>query len=152
MAPKGERNKSSLPLDVFAQTDARVRVVARSMEQFPARQHKIASLSKSVNLSPSRLGELFRKATGRSPIQYLRNIRIRHAEQLLRTTFLSIKEVAFRSGISDVSHFVRDFKRLYGFTPTEFRSRQASATEALVASIDDSANKSPDSLRKSARH
>ena len=48
---------------------------------------------------------------------------MKHAEQLLRTTFLSVKEVAFVSGMNDVSSFVRDFKRRQGVTPRKFRAR-----------------------------
>jgi len=56
-------------------------------------------------------------------MRYLRDLRMKHAEHLLRTTFLSVKEVAFVSGMNDVSSFVRDFKRRYGATPGTFRAR-----------------------------
>ncbi len=46
-----------------------------------------------------------------------------HAEDLLRTTFLSIKQVAFDSGMKDVSSFVREFKKKHGLTPSEFRAQ-----------------------------
>jgi AraC-like DNA-binding protein len=42
---------------------------------------------------------------------------------LLTTTFLSVKEIASRVGLADESHFVRDFKRIYGMTPSEYRTR-----------------------------
>jgi AraC-like DNA-binding protein len=49
------------------------------------------------------------------------------AEYLLLTSFLSVKEVTFNSGMTDVSHFVRDFKKRHRMTPTEFRRiRQSS--------------------------
>lgn len=47
---------------------------------------------------------------------------MKNAETVLKSTFLSIKEVAFVSGISDVSSFVRHFKRRYGRTPSQFRA------------------------------
>lgn len=43
------------------------------------------------------------------------------AQTLLQTSFLTIKEVTFECGLTDVSHFVRDFKKCYGVTPTQFR-------------------------------
>jgi transcriptional regulator GlxA family with amidase domain len=58
-----------------------------------------------------------------SPMQHLKYLRIQQAEQLLRDTFLSVKEIAFRCGAKDLSHFVRDFKRRKGLTPTAFRSQ-----------------------------
>ena len=45
------------------------------------------------------------------------------ATTLLLDTFLSVKEIIARVGFSDGSHFVRDFKRIYGVTPTEYRKQ-----------------------------
>lgn len=45
------------------------------------------------------------------------------ATTLLVTTFLSIKEIIAQVGFKDESHFVRDFKRIYGVTPTEYRKQ-----------------------------
>jgi AraC-like DNA-binding protein len=81
------------------------------------------SMSRSVNLSPSRLRQLFKKETGVTPMRYVKGLRMKRAARLLRTSFLSIKEVIFQSGSGDVSHFVRDFKKRYGLTPGEFRAR-----------------------------
>jgi len=45
------------------------------------------------------------------------------AKQLLETTFFSVKEIGTLAGFNDGSHFVRNFKRLYGVTPSEHRER-----------------------------
>jgi AraC-like DNA-binding protein len=45
------------------------------------------------------------------------------AKQLVETTFLTVKEIAHHVGISDQSHFVRDFERLYGLSPSRLRAR-----------------------------
>jgi transcriptional regulator GlxA family with amidase domain len=103
--------------------DARVQAVLSLMRQSLAGEVSMLVLSKSVNLSHARLQQLFKKETGQSPLKYLRVLRMQHAENLLLTTFLSVKEVACRSGMGDVSHFVRDFKTRYGLTPREFRLR-----------------------------
>ena len=50
---------------------------------------------------------------------------MREATVLLSTTFLSIKEVMVRVGFGDESHFVKDFKKIYGMTPTEYRKSKA---------------------------
>jgi AraC-like DNA-binding protein len=47
---------------------------------------------------------------------------MQHAATLLTTTFLSVKEIVRRVGCTDESHFVRDFKRFYGVTPSEYRN------------------------------
>jgi transcriptional regulator GlxA family with amidase domain len=89
----------------------------------------IQRLSQSVNLTPGRLRQLFKMETGLSPLQYLRRVRLQRAASLLSTSFLSVKEVTFRSGGGDVSNFVRDFKRQYGMTPSEFRAQSRSLSK-----------------------
>lgn len=103
--------------------DARVKAAIGIMHQFIADQLSVRGLSKRVNLSPGRLLQLFKKETGWPPMQYLKKLRLKRAEQLLQNTFLSVKEIAFLSGGRDMSHFVRDFKKRYGRTPSEFRCR-----------------------------
>ena len=102
--------------------DARVTAVVGMMPHLMAERLSMADLSKRVNISPSRLRQLFKMETGQSPTQYLKNLRMQHAEELLKGSFLSIKEITFLTGMKDVSHFVREFKRRYGATPSEFRS------------------------------
>jgi transcriptional regulator GlxA family with amidase domain len=92
----------------------------------------ILRLSRSVNLSSSRLRQLFKEDTGRSPMQYLQDLRMRNAENMLRSTFLSVKEIGFLSGWTDLSHFVRCFKKQYGVTPSEFRVRTPLSATSLT--------------------
>jgi AraC-like DNA-binding protein len=47
------------------------------------------------------------------------------ATTLLVDTFLSVKEIIARVGFTDESHFVKNFKRIYGVTPTEYRKQNA---------------------------
>jgi AraC family transcriptional regulator len=55
----------------------------------------------------------------------LRERRLERAEFLLRTTFLTIKEVLSEAGVSSMSHFVTYFKKRYGMTPTAYRKHLA---------------------------
>jgi len=103
--------------------DRRVRRVIALMKHSLALKLSGHALAKSVNLSAARLRQLFKQETSISPIRYLRRLRTKRAAYLLRTSFMSVKEVAFQTGSGDVSHFVRDFKKHYGVTPTEFRVR-----------------------------
>ena len=56
------------------------------------------------------------------PIRYLRLLRMERAKDLLESSFLSVKEIAYQVGLNDESHFVRDFKSTYGFSPAHYRS------------------------------
>lgn len=80
-----------------------------------------AKLAALVNLSPSRLHQLFKEETGVPPARYLRQLRMRRAQGLLETTNLSVKQVMAGVGLTDESHFVRDFKKTCGLTPARYR-------------------------------
>lgn len=82
-----------------------------------------AGLAECVNLSPSRLHQLFKEETGLPPARYLRLLRMERAKELLETSHLSVKQVMARVGVTDESHFVRDFKKTHGITPARYRER-----------------------------
>ena len=75
-----------------------------------------------LNLSPSRFRHLFKDETGMTVRQYQKLVRLQQAKSLLTHSFLRIKEVAAAVGIGDVSHFTRDYKALYGQTPSRTRA------------------------------
>ena len=82
----------------------------------------LAEFAQSVNLSVWRLCHIFKSNVGMPPIRYLRLMRMERAKDLLESSFLSVKEIAFQVGLNDESHFVRDFKSTYGFSPALYRS------------------------------
>src|SRR5688572_13000156 len=83
----------------------------------------LAEFAQSVNLSIWRLCHIFKSDVGMPPIRYLRQLRMERAKNLLESSFLSVKEIAFQVGLNDESHFVRDFKATYGYSPALYRSR-----------------------------
>ena len=100
----------------------RVKRVIELMRGDPSRTFSLGEMADSVNLSPPYFCYLFKSVTGVPPARYLKSLRLEHAATLLTTTFLSVKEIVRRVGCTDESHFVRDFKRVYGVTPSEYRS------------------------------
>jgi AraC family transcriptional regulator of arabinose operon len=105
--------------------DRRIQVIIALMENRVSVRLDIAELAREVNLSPSRLRHLFKRETGNTPAQHLKNLRMQKAEWLLRTTFLSVKEVINRIGMTNSSHFVREFKKIYDAAPTKYRAALA---------------------------
>jgi len=83
----------------------------------------LAEFAQSVNLSVWRLCHIFKSDVGMPPIKYLRLLRMERAKGLLESSFLSVKEIAFQVGLNDESHFVRDFKTTYGYSPTIYRAQ-----------------------------
>ena len=102
--------------------DRRIEVVITNMEAQPTKPWETSELAELVNLSGSRLRHLFKQETGTTPVRYLKAIRLRRAATLLRTSFMSIKEIAMSVGLTTASYFVREFRKSYGMTPTEFRN------------------------------
>lgn len=100
----------------------RIRKVIELMEGDPSRAFSLGEMAESVNLSPPYFCYLFKSITGVPPARYLKSLRMQQAATLLTTTFLSVKEIVKRVGGTDESHFVRDFKRIYGVTPSEYRN------------------------------
>ena len=101
--------------------DRRIQTVIALMEARLAMRPDTGAIARSVNLSPSRLRHLFKRETGCTISQYLRQLRLQRAELLLRTTFLSVKEISNKVGITTTGQFVREFKKEYGAVPTEYR-------------------------------
>jgi len=104
--------------------DHRIEAAIRIMQMEESRHLAIADLARRVGLSPWHFIRLFKAETSLTPKQYLLNSRMKHAQELLGHSFLSVKEVAANVGFEDRSHFSRDFKRMNGEAPTNFREHR----------------------------
>jgi transcriptional regulator GlxA family with amidase domain len=113
----------------------RVKKVIELMQGDPSRSFSLGQMAESVNLSPPYFCFLFKSITGISPARYLKSLRMQQAATLLTTTFLSVKEIVRSVGCTDESHFVRDFKRIYGMTPSEYRNGAMATAEPRVITI-----------------
>jgi AraC-like DNA-binding protein len=84
----------------------------------------VAWLAANVSfVSPGHLGRLFRKQLGGSPLRHLKQVRLECAAQLLWSGVEAVADVARRVGYRNASHFVRDFRRMFGVTPLTYRRR-----------------------------
>jgi AraC-like DNA-binding protein len=111
----------------------RVKQVIQLMQDDPSRNFTLGGMAESANLSPPYFCYLFKTITGVPPGKYLKSLRMQQAATLLTTTFLSVKEVIKRVGCSDESHFIRDFKRMYGKTPSAYRNGALARSERPAA-------------------
>lgn len=87
-------------------------------EQFSA-----AKLEQKFYLSYKHLAAVFKKDTGVTMQQYHTALRINQAAKLLRSTLLSIGEIADKVGYSDMLYFSRCFHKEMGMSPTEYRKK-----------------------------
>lgn len=79
-------------------------------------------------LNTSYLSTLFKKEVGMTLTDYVNKNRITYAKKLLKSTTLSIQDIAANSGIPDVHYFTRLFRREMGMSPREWRKTSAHST------------------------
>lgn len=94
----------------------------------PEAQVSVAELAAMVQVSPSRLGALFRAATGGGVQAFQQRVRMSRARELLAVTDLSVAEVASRVGYGDPLYFSRQFRRVHAESPTAFRQRSRASS------------------------
>ncbi len=78
-------------------------------------------VAKHLNISYASFRHLFKKYTGLSPAQYLINLRLHRAKELLRGSQASIKEISYRLQFENPEYFATLFKKKTGVKPSEFR-------------------------------
>lgn len=125
-------------------------IIQNNLEQ---RRNRIQQLSQQVvnriesgysdsNLSPTRiademgmssayLGRLFRESMQQSISQYISQVRIQKAEELLRTTDTSVESIAGSVGFSNVKYFYVVFKNLTGQTPMQYRKSRVEYPDVM---------------------
>jgi two-component system response regulator YesN len=91
------------------------------------RTMNLAAVAGHVGLNPEYFSRLFKEETGHTFINYLTELRVNHAQHLLRTSNLKVYEVAEVVGYGNLSYFSKVFKRQTGFNPFEFKQRPGPA-------------------------
>ncbi len=86
------------------------------------RDIKLSEVAQRFDMSVRSFNRRFKNATGQSPLQYLQQIRIETAKDLLQTSNLSISEVAYKVGYQDMGHFTGLFKKQLATTPSDYRA------------------------------
>ena len=87
-------------------------------------QADIDHVAAALCMSPSQLRRKLTTITGTTPAQYIMNVRLQKARQLiLEHPEWAIAEVAEQCGFADQPHFTRSFRRLFGITPGQFQRR-----------------------------
>lgn len=84
------------------------------------RKLHIEDLAAVAALSPSHFSRLFRRETGKSPMDYLIALRLAKARKLLRSGSPRITEIALQCGFASSSHLAHSFRKAYGLTPSAY--------------------------------
>ena len=96
--------------------------ICRHMHKHYRDNHTVEFYAKKSGLSIDRFSHAFKESTGVSPKQYMLQIKVDMARELLQHSSFTITDIADAVGIDDVSYFTKLIKRYTGHTPSYFRS------------------------------
>lgn len=107
--------------------DRRVFHIRDKLSQNLGRSWSVDGMAAEVRMSAPHFQRLFKEETGVTPMAYLQSLRMERARELLSDThcYLGVKEVGYQVGIPNKGQFTREFRKLTGSTPTEFREMYA---------------------------
>ena len=94
------------------------------IENYPDRQFSIAELRRKSGLSPSKLQEGFKLMHGTTVTDYIREVRVIKAEELIKNTDLNISEVVYSIGFTSRSYFSKIFRKKFNCSPKQYKDKQ----------------------------
>ncbi len=92
-------------------------------EEYSDLNLSLENLSDKLNMSSSHLRHIFKRNTNKSLSDFILEVRMNKAKELLKATTLSINEIAERTGFLNSSYFYTAFKKINGITPNTFRQK-----------------------------
>ncbi len=101
--------------------DRRIEAVRSHIDRHFDQPVTLEQLSALAHLGQRQLNDLFRRELGMTPQQYLIEMRMQHAWQLLSESDLQVQQVAERVGYSNLAAFSDRFRRHFGRSPRQFR-------------------------------
>lgn len=101
-----------------------IKEVSNFIQNYPEIQYSLKYLSKKSGLAPSKLQEGFKLLHDRTVTDFIRNVRIETAENLIKTTDLNISEIVYTVGLTSRSYFSKIFKEKYDCSPKFYQDHQ----------------------------
>lgn len=89
--------------------------------QHPEQDFSLTQFAKEMNMHPTYISNRFKELYGRSPIQVQREMKIFKAKTLLKTSDVSVTQIANTLGFNGIPNFTRLFKSYVGISPTQYR-------------------------------
>lgn len=118
-----QRKLSLLPGKLLENEEGRMNTILEFTFRESHRKIYLDEVAHLANLSVEAFCRYFKVHTRKTYINFLNEVRISHACQLLIQRDLSVDQICYASGFSNVSHFNRTFKKITGKTPLAFRGQ-----------------------------
>lgn len=106
-------------------SNTKVRMALDYISENYTKKISLRDIAAKVGLSACRLAHLVKEFTGKTILQVIQQVRIRHAQQLLERTSRNCTDIAYEVGFQDQSYFIKHFRRLSGTTPARYRKSRA---------------------------
>ncbi len=103
--------------------EERLKQMLRFIEENYAAELTAAQIAQSARISESECLRCFQRTIGTPPSQYVKQLRVQKAAQLLAATGRGVAEIGALCGFQDASYFTKTFRERKGCTPSEFRQR-----------------------------
>jgi len=104
--------------------DDRVNKITSFITMHYSKKLTVKDLSEMVSLHSVYLGHIFKQQTGMTIYQYIMQIRVRNAENMLLSGNYKVHEVAELCGFSDIYHFYKSFRAIRGFAPSKCKPKK----------------------------
>lgn len=91
------------------------------LENFNREDLSLKVVADTVNLSPTYFSSIFKRHSGTSFVDYLTQVRLNKAKELLCCTSMQVSEIAYEVGFKDYRYFSQIFKKVVGVSPREFK-------------------------------
>jgi len=117
-----EQSEGALPW-LSALDDPRLSKVVEAILEHPEQVYSVESMAGIAAMSRATFARHFEKCFARTPMDYLRDVRLRRAAQLLQVSSIPVDGVAGKVGYASRSHFSHSFHDQYGVSPVEFRKQ-----------------------------
>ena len=95
-------------------------------------QFGVSVLARELNMSRSELYRRIKTSHNSSVSQFIREIRLEKAAELLRAGKYSVAEIAYMVGFNSPTYFSTCFKEYYGYSPSEPQTQQAKAKVGII--------------------
>ena len=83
----------------------------------------LAEIAAAGNVCKTGCNSLFRKYTGKTPVEYLNDYRLRKSIALVKSTNMTLTAICYETGFSGASYFAESFRRSFGCSPSEYKKR-----------------------------
>lgn len=104
-----------------SETEKKIRLAQRLIKRNYNKSLSLGELSKELSLSYKYLSRVFKQKSGRSFNKYKLGLRMNSAKQLLKNNNYAVSKIAYKLGYHNPNSFMKMFKKITGFTPSEYR-------------------------------